>query len=386
VVKFNKNIFGILTTSKDIDKFYNQQKSLCDDIIQKYKFFYVVDLSNFLILKKNEKLKNSKNIKNFVYFKPRNLNELKNFVKTKKFIAFNNLNKSLNYFFIYLIISSLKIRLVLSLNLGSINMNLINDFSLQSKIFRFKKKLIDLFFKFLILFKIFPQIDLYLHTDHKLVNKINRINKNKANLPFKKIFNYNYIKKSAIISHRKNNFKIKKKYITFIDQNFYHPDRLLRDKKPSKIEEKNYFSNLNFLFRLLKKKFKRDICICLHPSSNSKLYQKYFSKRVIKKGVSEKILSESLIIFAHISSLIINAINLSKPIMILKSDNLGVWMNIKCDEYISIFNLESLNIDHDKIFLKEKINNLKIQNLITIKKKLKTKSNADIIKEMENLD
>ena len=241
MTKSSKNVFGVLTTSCDVNKFYKQQKNLCDDIINKYNLFYIIDLSNFLILKKKEKFNKIRLLKNFVYFKPKNFNEFKNFVKKDKLITFNNLDKGLNYFFINLMIKSLKIKLVLSFNLGSISMELIENTSLKSKILKLKKKFEEFFYKFFIFLKVFPQIDLYLHTDQKLVNKINYINKKRIKLPFKNLFNYTYIKKSVLISSRKNSFKIKRKYITFIDQNFYHPDRLLRDKKPSTIQKKNYF-------------------------------------------------------------------------------------------------------------------------------------------------
>ena len=386
MTSFEKNkIFGILTTTKDINKFYNQQKNLCDTIVQKYNYFYIIDLSNFLILKNNKKQKISLP-KNFIYFKPKNFNELKDFIGRKKIIAFNNLGKTFNYFFIYLIINLLKIRLVLLFNLGDVGNSSISVATLKSKILRIKNKIDEFIYKVLIFFKILPQIDLYFHTDKILVKKINKINKIRTKLPFNKLFNYTYIKKSSLVSTRKNNFKIKKKYIIFIDSNFYHPDRLLREKKPSISEEKNYFENLKYFFELIEKRFNKKVFLCLHPSSNIKVYKKYFSNKILKKGQSHKMVAESFLIFAHESSLIIDSINLLKPIIILKSNHLGDYIKIRCNNYINIYKLKNISIDLEEKFLNNEISKLKKSRFEVIKKIINIISNDKIVKQMENID
>lgn len=140
------------------------------------------------------------------------------------------------------------------------------------------------------------------------------------------------------------------------------------------------------IFKILKKKFKKDVLVCLHPSSNLKIYKKYFSNRVIKIGMTQKLISQSSLVLAHESSLIIDSINLSKPIIILKSENLGNFINERCLRYINIFKLVHINIDQNKNVLINKINKLKISR-ITVKK-ITTKNVSDrlIIKQMENLN
>ncbi len=381
-----KITFGILTTSKDINKFYNQQKSTCDQILKKYGSLHVLDLSNFLIIKKVKKFKDTKLTKDFIYFKPKNYHELKNFAKNNKIITFNNLGRGFNYLFIYIIINLLKIRLILLFNLGNISNNLIASSNFKSRIFSIKRKFNEFIYKIFLFFKVFPQIDLYFHTDERLINKINLIIKKREKWPFKNIFNYNYIKKCYLVSSRKNSFKIKKKYIIFVDANFYHSDRLMRERKPSIIEEKEYFKSLEQIFKILKKKFKKDVLVCLHPSSNLKIYRKYFSDRVIKIGMTQKLISQSSLVLAHESSLIIDSINLSKPIIILKSENLGNFINQRCLKYINIFKLVHMNIDQNKSVLINKINKLKISRITA--KKITTKNVSDklIIKQMENLN
>ena len=77
--------------------------------------------------------------------------------------------------------------------------------------------------------------------------------------------------------------------------------------------------------------------------------------------------------------------NLSKPVIILKSYHLGDWMNKKCDEYINTYDLNNLNIDANEKFLMSKINKLDISKLIATKKRENIISNKQIIREMENI-
>ena len=380
-----KKIFGLVTTNKDLIKLFNQQKDLYTYIINKHNFFYIVDLSNFLIFKNYKKNKNIILPPNVIYFKPKNYYEFKKFLGENKFIAFNNLGKNLNYLYIYSLIKSLKIRLILLFNLGHIGNSLISNESFKSKILYIKNKSFELLYKIFIFFKILPQIDLYFHTDSKLVNKINYINKRRSRFFFNSYFNFTYIKKSSLVSLRKNNFKKKRKYIIFIDSNFYHSDRLTREGNPNIFEEKNYFNNLKNFLNLVSKKFKKKIYICIHPSSNIKIYKKYFLKIKIKQNMSHRMIAEGFLIFAHDSSLIVDSMNLSKPLVILKSNHLGDYIQIRCINYINMYKLKNINIDLKKKYLMNEVNKLKISNLITKKKKIKIVSNNQIMKQLENV-
>ena len=106
----------------------------------------------------------------------------------------------------------------------------------------------------LLFFKILPQIDIYFHTDKNLVNKINSKNINKSKKIGARFFNLSYIKKAVLIDLRENNYQIKNKFISFIDSNFYHSDRIKREIEIKNESEKNYFKNLNFFLESIKKK------------------------------------------------------------------------------------------------------------------------------------
>ena len=69
-----ENIFGLITTNKNLYHSFNIQKKIYLGIKTKYKKFYVIDMSNFLILKKknnhNKKLKLPKDFCNLFQSQP----------------------------------------------------------------------------------------------------------------------------------------------------------------------------------------------------------------------------------------------------------------------------------------------------------------------------
>ena len=87
--------------------------------------------------------------------------------------------------------------------------------------------------------------------------------------------------------------------------------------------------------------------------------------------MSHRMIAEGFLIFAHDSSLIVDSMNLSKPLVILKSNHLGDYIQIRCINYINMYKLKNINIDLKKKYLMNEVNKLKISNLITKKKKLK---------------
>ena len=102
-MKRNNILFGIVTASNDYDKVLKINIKIYNKIYKEFGNFYILNLSNLLLLNKTyeaveKKFFFSKNIK---VFKPKSKKELIDFFKNKKFIAFNNLGKSLSYFKIF---------------------------------------------------------------------------------------------------------------------------------------------------------------------------------------------------------------------------------------------------------------------------------------------
>ena len=52
-----KKTFGVVVINKNLSHSFNIQKKIYTEIKKKYKKFYIIDLSNFLIFKNREKIK-----------------------------------------------------------------------------------------------------------------------------------------------------------------------------------------------------------------------------------------------------------------------------------------------------------------------------------------
>ena len=113
---------GLITLNDNLNHSFNFQQKIYTELKKKYKKFYIINLSKFLIFKNKEtpNLK-SKLPRNIVYFKPKKISELEEFVKDKNLIVFSSLgSRSLNHLNIYLILKRLNIKLMLLFNLGHI--------------------------------------------------------------------------------------------------------------------------------------------------------------------------------------------------------------------------------------------------------------------------
>ena len=51
----HNKIIGILTTNNDYNSLINQNELLYEEIIKKFKYFYIIDLNKLLFFKKSKK-------------------------------------------------------------------------------------------------------------------------------------------------------------------------------------------------------------------------------------------------------------------------------------------------------------------------------------------
>ena len=371
-------IYGVITASKNPYYSYNVQKNLYDYLSRKIGKFYILDLNNFLIFKnKAEEYKLNKFPKNIKYFKPKNYLELKKFLTNVDFVAFNSVGRSFNYYYILFLIKFYNIKLVLLLNVIALGNR--SDYP----IFNFKNFLKKIFLKFdfiifriLVFLNIFPNIDLLLTSEQKTINLIKRKYFFHRLKKITTSINFTYFKKIALVGNRETNFSLETKFITFVDSNFYHSDRLSRDSNISKDCEKKYFKKLKFFLKNIKQKYKKPLIICLHPGSDYQLYKSYLKGLNIKKQNSLYYISKSSLCIFHESSLILDAFNLNKKILILKSETLGDYYKLRINEYIKVFKLSYLNLDLKENNLTKKLNILKVKS--SKKKKKAYKINKKI--------
>lgn len=139
--------------------------------------------------------------------------------------------------------------------------------------------------------------------------------------------------------------KTKNKKIIFLDGNFRHPDIVKRNGLISESMQKKYFNNLEKVFREFEKKFNLPVDICLHPSSDQSIYEKFFKNRnVIKNRTHHEIVNSEIVLF-HESSSVTDAIVQKKKIVSLETRLLGNYYFQRIINYKKLLNLFSINID-----------------------------------------
>ena len=190
-----------------------------------------------------------------------------------------------------------------------------------------------------------------------------------------------YKKKSFLLKKYKNILKTnikrpflknikreKNKYITFIDSNILHPDYIKRKQKINEKLLKNYFFFLNNYFINMQKIFNKEVIICLHPSSNIKLYKNELNRFKMYKYQTEKYISNSYILLFHDSSSIFSGILLKKKIINLKSKIMGSHANRRAEFYMKKIKFIRHDIEKKLLINKKRLvinlnNNLKKYDL-----------------------
>ena len=113
----HNKIIGILTTNNDYNSLINQNELLYEEIIKKFKYFYIIDLNKLLFFKKSKKKIFCKK-RNIKYFEPKNSYQLINFLYKKKLVAFSALSVGFNYYRIHYILKKINLSFILLLNIA----------------------------------------------------------------------------------------------------------------------------------------------------------------------------------------------------------------------------------------------------------------------------
>ena len=359
-----KKIFGILVTSNNINNLFIQQKSLYEKISKTFDEFFIINLINLQLFKKrklyNDEYFNNSLPHNFKIITPANKSELNKFLINKNLVAFMGFGKSLENFRIFFLIKKFNIRLLLLLNMGLGNHYLGKESSKTGLIinliffsYKLRKLVVYYLIKSLIFFNLFSRIDIYFTSTKAILNNYN----NSIGKKIEKIFPFlkiNYFGKIIHINSRsfdmlsKPNLNLSEEKIIFIDGNFDHGDRIIREGRPSEELRLKYFNQLNQFLLKLSNIFNKKVTLCLHPSSDLDTYKKYFGLfEICKKQTSENIRKAFIVVF-HDSTIIFDAIFLKKRIISLKTNMLGEhWMN-RINFYQKHFGLFSYSLDEKK--------------------------------------
>ncbi len=223
--------------------------------------------------------------------------------------------------------------------------------SFQNKIYNLRRFLERYFCRLLILLNIYPKTQFYFESNIKIVNKYKKNTLRNFILKFPLLdFLLNFkiienINSKTFEYYKKYKLKKAKPRILFIDGNYKHGDVLEREGKVVNQNKEKYLNALRNYLQYLKKIFKKDIYICLHPSSDLNDYKKLFPSFKINKGnTREQIYNSSIVVF-HESSAVIDAIISKKKIISFQTELLGKYYFNRINLYISNCDLYSIHID-----------------------------------------
>lgn len=392
-----KKILGLVIATNDLKKNFYIHKDLYEKISKKYNNFYIINFYYLKFFSKKKRIFTGFIPKNFKIFTPKTKNDLYNFFSNKEMIAFNALGKNFEYFGILRLIKKLNINLILLQNLGDIgNTKVIKNNNVRSFYFKFIYIVNYLIFRLFVFVNLFPTIKIYFECKKDIVKKCNN---NKLKKKFESIFpffKFYYFRKTILINSRSydelinNKNKITEENIVFLDSGFFHKDRIIREGNiPNNISE-NYFFSLRKFLKNLSELYKKKIIICLHPSSNTKIYKKNLQNFKITKYTTREYVRKAFIVIFHESSSVVDAIFFQKKIIILKSKAMGSYLNEKINAYQKKGKFYSYDLNKLRPIIKEKL--LANLNKKKYSKFIKENINANgatlgketIIKEIEN--
>lgn len=346
--------FGVITDSPSPRITYELNKKFYDEAKKQFGQIYYINLNN--LIKGNYKKKGKSEInfisKIFKVYTPKNYDDLDNFLKKKRFILSVSIGKTFKYFKTWRILKIRKHKLFYLLNLGilSSKKNYYNDIFFYNLIKLLKNFIfINVAFKiyrYLVLFKIFPNIDVVFEASRVFKNnhlkspakKIEKFFKIKNIALYQKIIHINSRAYDEVINEVKF---IDEEYITFLDSGFDHPDREKFDKKATKIEREIYYKNLKEILLKFSKIYRKKIVFCCHPKSNSIQIKKYLKNIKVVKFQSRFYTLRSKLIFFHESSSALDAIILKKKLWSLKSNTMGKFFQSRNHLYPKILKCPS---------------------------------------------
>ena len=119
-----------------------------------------------------------------------------------------------------------------------------------------------------------------------------------------------------------NNFSSKtSNTIVFVDSNFvFHPDFNFHGREAPCSKEK-YFKEVNYFLRNVCKKFKSNIVIQLHPTSDAKICSELYDFPISNQSTYDSIATSSMVI-GHSSTVFSIAVVLKKPIILFQTSEL----------------------------------------------------------------
>lgn len=353
------------------------------NILKKNEKIYILDLRKYCLSKTEGKKFHIKN-KKFIYFRPRNISSLKNFLKNKKIFASGPISPNLRTILIFLIIKFLGIKLIFINHYGYyLNENIKKEFSIKDKIFYFYHERFSYYLcRILSVLNILPIIDFCFESSQERINFINTSFSKKIEkfIPFfkfsyfKKIYRINSIYYDEMLVNKQSNVQ---KNIVLVDTGLGHIDSTKKDPDSDKIKDLdiiNFYSKIIKLLYKISRKTSSKIYFCKHPKSYyPKDCFKKFKKLNINLNADQHIWSAKYVFFTGGSSMVNKAIMLRKNIIVLISDKTQKFSLRLLNSINKLFKLNYYYLDgkrskNNKVnflnYKKKKYDNFIYKNLI----------------------
>ena len=324
------------------------------------------DLTEFLS-KDFQKLIKPINELNADYVKKfKNINEIKNNIKTLKSddLMSVHLKYNLETVKIFRLLSKYKINYIMY-NVSSPDLGKLGRYLNNNIIKKFKKRLMNInfsnlfnYFKNFIIQNINPKIIGVYPVPFLLVGgAIYYKNKNKLIGKNTKIVRIHQRDYDLFLKNKKNNFNIlNKKYAVFLDQAApFNSENIIENEF---IEPIKYYSSLENFFNFLKNKHNVDTIICAHPRSNNKLTNYIKNYKIVNNQTLVYVKNSSFVI-CHDSLSINFAVMYNKPLLFIYNEvlknsryynHLG-WINSVAGMFkkkpINVDEINNLNLDYE---------------------------------------
>lgn len=321
---------------------YNKRKYIDNIFFKEINSKFKVKIIDISFLKKNKFFEKK------IYY-PKNFHEIRELIQKKDSIFISHLENNINTFRFLNLIHKNKKKLYKINNSAALeqykvilNKNLFFNIQKLFK-YKFKKKLFTIINIILIYLNLLPKIDIIFECSQNKIRKYNKI-------IFKKIIRINSNSYDKLIY---NKTSIKKEKIVFLDSNFSHNDRIYLDSNPSKKQYIEYLHQLKSLFEIIEIKFNSKIIICLHPTTDIKIFKSIFKKNNIIKGKTDFYVKKAKLLLFHESSSILDAIILNKKIINLQSALMGKYFQYRNELYNKEIKLKKINLEDNFINIKE---------------------------------
>ncbi|MDC2970478.1 hypothetical protein OAY12_04715 [Candidatus Pelagibacter sp.] len=347
-----KNIYFIVA-EENVEKIYKFNEILLKQLSKKFENIYFLNLFNLKLFTKKKVFNDSQVDDKIFIINFDNTKKFKEFILDKKILAIVFLGKDPSFFLIHNLINKKNIKLIMIMNLSQIGNKMTIDFNFKYLFSAYKhyySKGFYYLFRFLTIINVFPKIHLLFESNLEMKSYIENSRSRKLEKIFP--FNISYFKKVEIINSRyfdsinliRNESRDENKNIVYIDTHFDHLDKIHREGKLDKNKQNFFYENLKAFLLNISKLYKIPVKICKHPKNKSD--HSFYKTFEISKNSTDKEIYESKIVIFTLSSAILNAVLLKKPIINLRSSYLGDYMSNIGRQYVQQLGLVSFDLDY----------------------------------------